>query len=110
MAPSLIVAVVVCVSVMGKLSMRSSAASLATASTAGAWRTQMTLGELLWLANGMGARASSTRRRAGRAVLSRASALCRVSQRQDCAGRRAIFRLMILDVFRAYTHAYEAGQ
>ena len=29
--------------------MQSSAASLATASTAGAWRTQMTLGELLWL-------------------------------------------------------------
>ena len=29
--------------------MRSSAASLATASTAGAWRTQMTLGELLRL-------------------------------------------------------------
>ena len=29
--------------------MRSSAASLATASTAGAWRTRMTLGELLRL-------------------------------------------------------------
>ena len=29
--------------------MRSSAASLAMASTAGAWRTRMTLGELLWL-------------------------------------------------------------
>ena len=43
------VAVVVCVSVMGKSSMRSSAASLATASTAGAWRTQMMLEELLRL-------------------------------------------------------------
>ena len=49
MAPSLIVAVVVCVSVMGKSSMCSSAASLATASTAGACHTQMTLGELLRL-------------------------------------------------------------
>ena len=48
-APSLMVAVVVWVSVMGKSSMRSSAASLATASTAGAWRTLMTLGELLRL-------------------------------------------------------------
>ena len=48
-APSLMVAVVVCVSVMGKSSMWSSAASLATASTAGAWRTRITLGELLRL-------------------------------------------------------------
>ena len=49
MAPSLMVAVVVCVSVMGKLSIRNSAASLAMALTAGAWRTRMTLGELLQL-------------------------------------------------------------
>ena len=48
-APSLIVVVAVWVSVMGKSSMRSSAASLATASTTGAWRTQMMLGELLRL-------------------------------------------------------------
>ena len=48
-APSLIVVVVVWVSVIGKSSMRSSAASLATASTAGAWHTRMTLGELLRL-------------------------------------------------------------
>ena len=34
---------------IGKSSMRSSAASLATASTAGAWRTRITLGELLRL-------------------------------------------------------------
>ena len=49
MAPSLIVVVVVCASVIGKSSICSSAASLATASTAGAWHTQMTLGELLRL-------------------------------------------------------------
>ena len=49
MAPSLIVVVVVCALVIGKSSMRSSAASLATASTAGVWRTRMTLGELLRL-------------------------------------------------------------
>ena len=48
-APSLIVVVVVCASVIGKSSIWSSAASLATASTAGAWRTRMTLGELLQL-------------------------------------------------------------
>ena len=41
--------VVVCVSVIGKSSIHSSAASLATASTAGAWRTWMMLGELLQL-------------------------------------------------------------
>ena len=34
---------------MGKSSMWSSAASLAMVSTAGAWRTRMTLGELLRL-------------------------------------------------------------
>ena len=49
MAPSLIVIVVVRDSVIGKSSMWSSAASLVTASTAGVWRTQMTLGKLLWL-------------------------------------------------------------
>ena len=49
MAPSLIAVIVVCASVIGKSSMRSSAANLATMSTAGAWRTQMTLGELLRL-------------------------------------------------------------
>ena len=49
MAPSLIVVVVVCASVIGKSSIRSSAASLVTASTAGAWRTRMMLGELLRL-------------------------------------------------------------
>ena len=48
-APSLMVAVVVWVSVIGKSLMRSSAASLVTASTAGAWRTRITLGELLRL-------------------------------------------------------------
>ena len=48
-APSLMVAVVVWVSVIGKSSMQSSAASLATASTAGVWHTQMTLGKLLQL-------------------------------------------------------------
>ena len=49
MAPSLIVVVVVCASVIGKSWMWSSTANLATASTAGAWHTQMTLGELLRL-------------------------------------------------------------
>ena len=53
-APSLMVAVVVWVSVIGKSSMRSSAASLATASTAGAWHTRMTLGELLRLDGDVG--------------------------------------------------------
>ena len=48
-APSLIVVVVVCVSVIGKWLMHNSAASLATALTAGAWCTWMMLGELLWL-------------------------------------------------------------
>ena len=47
-APSLIVVVVVCASVIGKSWMWSSAANLVTASTAGVWRTRMTLGELLW--------------------------------------------------------------
>ena len=49
MAPSLIVVVAVCVSVIGKSLMCSSAASLATVSMAGAWRTQMMLGKLLQL-------------------------------------------------------------
>ena len=49
MAPSLIVVVVVCASVIRKSWMWSSAANLATASTAGAWHTRMTLGELLRL-------------------------------------------------------------
>ena len=48
-APSLMVVVAVCTSVIGKSSIHNSAASLATASTAGAWRTRMTLGELLRL-------------------------------------------------------------
>ena len=48
-APSLIVVVVVWVSVIGKSSIRSSVASLVTASTAGVWCTRMTLGELLRL-------------------------------------------------------------
>ena len=48
-APSLIVVVAVCVSIIGKSSIRSSAASLAMVSIAGAWHTQMTLGELLQL-------------------------------------------------------------
>ena len=48
-APSLIVVVADCVSVMGKSSMCNSAASLAMASTAGAWHTRMILGELLQL-------------------------------------------------------------
>ena len=49
MAPSLIVVVAVCTSVIGKSWIWSSAANLATTSTAGAWRTLMTLGELLRL-------------------------------------------------------------
>ena len=48
-APSLIVVVMVCASVIGKSWMHSSSANLVTASTAGAWRTLMTLGELLRL-------------------------------------------------------------
>ena len=53
-APSLIVVVVVCASVIGKSLMCNSAASLAMALTAGAWHTRMTLGELLWLDGDVG--------------------------------------------------------
>lgn len=49
MVPALIVCMVVCASVIGKLSMWSSTASLVIASAAGVWRTLITLGELLWL-------------------------------------------------------------
>ena len=48
-APSLIVVVAVCDSIIGKSSIWSSAASLATVSTAGVWRTHIMLGELLRL-------------------------------------------------------------